>query len=148
MRLEAFTPTFRSHEGLHPDRNIQVYDASIAAEFSFLSRLNYLLQPYFSSLHEDYINSGTPIIRYPKLFEYNGLDQDLLSFRIGNDLQIAFTDKPLPQNDKWINLEHLIPKNFIHQLDFPKGEFIHIMIRKNTNLTRKITRFLQAELNP
>ena len=64
MLLEAFTPVFRTHEGLLPEDNIQVYsDSSIIHVFKKFSDINHDLLPYFEQLIEQKNNYGSPIFK-------------------------------------------------------------------------------------
>ena len=64
MLLEAFTPVFRSHEGLHPESNLQVYsDSSIIQSYKKFSDINHNLLPYFEQLIEERNTYGTPVFR-------------------------------------------------------------------------------------
>ena len=64
MLLEAFTPVFRSHEGLHPESNLQIYsDSSIIQSYKKFSDINHNLLPYFEQLIEERNTYGTPVFR-------------------------------------------------------------------------------------
>ena len=64
MLLEAFTPVFRTHEGLLPEDNLQVYsDSSIIQAFKKFSTINHKLIPYFKQLIKERNKTGKPIFR-------------------------------------------------------------------------------------
>ncbi len=64
MLLEAFTPVFRTHEGLLPEDNIQVYsDSATINSFKRFSDINHTLLPYFQKLIQERNEKGIPIIR-------------------------------------------------------------------------------------
>jgi len=83
MLLEAFTPVFRTHEGLLPSENSQVYDnENIATIFARFTNIHHALIPYFEK------NSNP---NFSILFAH--LENDLVgdyAFKMGNDLIIAY----------------------------------------------------------
>jgi alpha-glucosidase len=94
MRLEAFTPVFRTHEGLSPEHSLQVYsNDSIARKYAFFTKVNRALQPYFDSLIREYKELGTPIFRDPILL---GKSSDLAyEVYIGDDILITYSEKDI-----------------------------------------------------
>lgn len=83
MLLEAFTPIFRTHEGLLPFENSQVYsNENLIKLFVRFSHIHKALVPYFEKNveQEDFIK--------PALLE-NDIVVDY-SFKVGNDIIIAF----------------------------------------------------------
>lgn len=83
MLLEAFTPVFRTHEGLLPNDNVQVFDhENIAKIFARFTKIHRDLIPYF----EKYSSQNFSIL-------FAHLENDLggdYAFKIGNDLIIAY----------------------------------------------------------
>ena len=68
MEMAAFTPIFRTHEGLRPDDMSQFYsDAESQAFFAKMSQIHASLQPIFEKLAMEANTSGIPIIRHPYL---------------------------------------------------------------------------------
>ena len=62
MLLEAFTPVFRTHEGLLPEDNLQVYsDSLIIQAFKKFSNINHKLLPYFKQLIKERNETGNHI---------------------------------------------------------------------------------------
>lgn len=62
--LNAFTPVFRTHEGLKAIKNHQVYsDAKSIFHFARMGRIHAALKPYFENLYEEYAQQGNPPIR-------------------------------------------------------------------------------------
>ena len=62
MLLEAFTPVFRTHEGLLPEENIQIYSDSLVIQaFKTFSTINHALLPYFKQLIKERKETGKPI---------------------------------------------------------------------------------------
>lgn len=63
--LAAFTPIFRTHEGLQPDKNVQPWtDSTTVAFFTRMGRLHHALKPYFKHLNAEAAEKGYPIIRH------------------------------------------------------------------------------------
>lgn len=88
MILEAFTPTFRTHEGLLPDDFVQVYDSSLVDDFIYYSNLNRKLRPYFKALIKN---------RKQGLPTYKRIPQSIISeelytkgFMVGEEIVILF----------------------------------------------------------
>lgn len=94
MRLEAFTPVFRTHEGLSPKHSLQVYsNDSIAREFAYFTKVHNALQPYFDSLIREYKESGVPIFRDPILMNENS--DNTYEVYIGDDILITYSEKDI-----------------------------------------------------
>lgn len=90
--LAAFTPIFRTHEGLQRDLNWNWdRDAETAAHFSRFARVHRALAPTFVSLGERHRATGMPIVRaLPLEFPdddagYRVMDE----FMIGSELLVA-----------------------------------------------------------
>ena len=96
MRLEAFTPVFRTHEGLNPNDNLQVYSSdSLAKAFVFYSDINKALKPYFKKYIELYRKNGFPIFRHPVMMHDSNLSD--YSVYIGDDIVLIFDAKNTDQ---------------------------------------------------
>lgn len=68
MEMAAFTPIFRTHEGLRPDDMSQFYsDDSSQAFFAKMAQVHASLQPLFEELTLEANTTGIPIIRHPYL---------------------------------------------------------------------------------
>jgi sulfoquinovosidase len=66
MEMEAFTPLFRTHEGLIPERMSQFYtDEETQVFFSKMANINLSLYPLFKKYNEEATETGVPIIRHP-----------------------------------------------------------------------------------
>lgn len=64
--LAAFTPFFRTHEGLTPEQNIQFYSDSLTlAQFTKIAKLHLALSPYFQAVDKE----NLPFIR-PLLLQF------------------------------------------------------------------------------
>lgn len=122
MKLEAFTPVFRSHEGILPDDNLQVYsNDNIADTFSFYSMINRKLKPYFKKCIEDYRNDGLPVYRHPILL--GQLFENSYQVYIGNDILIIYND---------FEMKNEIPSGFL-EFDSP-GDRVSVFLRENSEV--------------
>jgi alpha-glucosidase len=89
IRLEAFTPVFRTHEGLKADKDLQVYSTpEISKVYNRYSEINSRLLPYFQSLLKDYAEQGIPVFRHPILLRSNTISSSAVF--VGNDLLIVY----------------------------------------------------------
>lgn len=62
--FNVFQPIFRTHEGLKPGKNIQVYsDSATVAHFAKMGRLHKALAPYFEVLLQEAEEKGYPLLR-------------------------------------------------------------------------------------
>jgi alpha-glucosidase len=101
MRLEAFTPVFRTHEGLLPEDCLQVYSSDTMAQaFAFFSQVHRALQPYFESCLQDYRTKGIPLFRHPILM--NQLPDSNHEVYVGPDIILAYSDQPLPNREGFV----------------------------------------------
>jgi sulfoquinovosidase len=104
IRLEAFTPVFRTHEGLKPDKDLQVYSTpEISKFYTSYSEINSRLLPYFQSLIKDYTEQGIPVFRHPILVSPN--TQSSSAVFVGNDVLIVFdpaSDSILPDFYRYV----------------------------------------------
>jgi alpha-glucosidase len=65
IELNAFTPVFRTHEGIRPLLNLQVYDdEEIAGFYAQFGRLRAQLLPYLKALNLEAARYGTPMVRH------------------------------------------------------------------------------------
>jgi len=68
IEMEAFTPIFRTHEGLIPEKMTQFYsDAETQTFFAALAKIHESLFPLFKKLNQEAAETGLPIIRHPYL---------------------------------------------------------------------------------
>lgn len=89
--LAAFTPFFRTHEGLNPELNFQYYsDPEALAFFARMSQIHYSLKPYFLALQNEAIQYGFPVNR-PLWMEFPD-DKETLNafhqFMLGSEIII------------------------------------------------------------
>lgn len=91
IEFEAFTPIYRTHEGLLPNDMVQYYTDDETQEFfARFGKLHKELEPLFKELIQEATETGVPVIRHPYLVcpeDSNCLDTDY-QFFIGDDLLI------------------------------------------------------------
>jgi sulfoquinovosidase len=114
MQLAAFTPVFRTHEGLGPAKNHQVYSDSITiAKFAYYARVHQAWKAYRNVLLDEAAALGWPLVRpmafvFPDDMECWKLSQQ--QFMLGNELLVVPVLTPasnhieyyLPQGT-WVN---------------------------------------------
>jgi len=91
IELCTFTPIFRSHEGVLPDENVQVYDAEMQEFYGRFARIHERLRPYLQEQMEAATEKGYPIVRhlylhYPKDKNTYDVQQQFL---LGKDIMVA-----------------------------------------------------------
>lgn len=115
MEMNAFTAVFRTHEGLNPDLNYQVYDDSATAlHFAHYAKIYKALEFYRQQLIVEASNTGIPVNR-PLFLEFptdtNTHNISYQEFMLGSEFIIAPILDPnttskkiyLPQGS-WTNL--------------------------------------------
>lgn len=97
IELGAFTPVFRTHEGILPQRNAQVYDQELVDFYAQFSIIRQQLQPYLKEVNQEASKNGYPMVRH--LYLHYPKDKEALKaryqFLLGSDLLIAPTIKRL-----------------------------------------------------
>ncbi|MBX7227170.1 MAG: alpha-glucosidase [Chitinophagales bacterium] len=93
IEMSAFTTAFRTHEGLNPDRNKQVYDdAELLQHFSDYAKVYAAWDFYRKQLVDEANKDGIPVVRHPYLefpddtATYNIYVQQ---FMVGSELMVA-----------------------------------------------------------
>ena len=140
MKLEAFTPVFRSHEGLHPEANLQVYsnDESIK-NYKIWSDIHKKLIPYFQEIIQTKHSEGQPLYIHPAYFNEKNVQQNGESLFVGKDIFITYGElnKNTPQGS-WmmINDEGQISTNASPE---KSKEFkVKILIRENSDVHKML----------
>ena len=91
IELEAFTPLFRTHEGLLPNDMVQYYTDSATQEFfARFGKIHKELEPYFKTLIKEASETGIPVIRHPWLVcpnDTNCLNTEY-QFFVGDDMLV------------------------------------------------------------
>ncbi len=91
IELCAFTPVFRTHEGLAPDYNLQVYsDADAAGFFAKFSAIHDSLHSYIMTTYHEIETTHLPMVRhlvikYPDDLNVRNLDYQ---FMLGNTILV------------------------------------------------------------
>ena len=89
IEFEAFTPLFRTHEGLLPNDMVQYYSDSASQEFfARFGNIHNELEPYFKKLIEEAAETGLPVIRHPWLVCPNDANclETTYQFFVGDDM--------------------------------------------------------------
>lgn len=101
--MSAFTPFFRTHEGLTPDINRQVYDSeNVSQHFAHNAKLYRALSTYRQQLMIEAEEKGWPLVRHP-LLHYSQYDAFLdmpnndLQFMLGDSIMVAPMLTPINQ---------------------------------------------------
>ncbi len=117
----AFTPIFRTHEGLIPSQNAQAYDTldGLAKSFATMSRVHAALRPYLKSLNVEAHEKGWPMVRH--LWLHYPDDPEVLDLKyeylLGRDiLVIPNIAPPSPKNNR----------SSVHAY-FPEGNWEHLL---------------------
>ncbi len=90
--MNAFMPIYRTHEGLKPDKNAQVYSNKNTVDFyAKMGKLHYALKPYFKLLAKEASLKGYPLIRHTWLHYPNDVNTYNLEhqFLLGEDLLVV-----------------------------------------------------------
>ncbi len=93
--MAAFTAVFRTHEGLTPDINAQVYDTpELRQHFSHNAKLYQALGGYRRQLMTEAEHKGWPLVRHPLLHYpqyrfFSDMPHDDLQFMLGEDIMVA-----------------------------------------------------------
>jgi sulfoquinovosidase len=120
IELCAFTPVFRTHEGLAPDYNMQVYsDTASAKFFAQFSKIHDDLHPYIMRTYRETETLHLPMVRHLMLaFPDDPNVADLqYEFMLGSDLLVA------PVLKKGAKTVHAY---------LPKGSWQHFFTKKIT----------------
>ncbi|MEM7036786.1 MAG: alpha-glucosidase, partial [Bacteroidota bacterium] len=111
----AFTPIFRTHEGLQPERNVQPWtNPDIASHFARMGQLHHALRPYLRHLNRQAAQKGWPMVRhlwlhYPDDPEVRHLKSQFL---LGEDLLVLPVLEPGTETVRGY---------------FPEGKWAHLL---------------------
>lgn len=98
--VNAFTPIFRTHEGLAPQLNAQAYDAGVSEAFARSATIFAAFAKYRAALMEDAAEKGWPLVRHPILHHalpaFREMPSSHLQFLLGEDVMVA----PILLNDE------------------------------------------------
>ncbi len=125
IEFAAFTPVFRTHEGLKPESNVQIYsNDSMMKFFSRFGKIHFALKDYFKELNKEATEKGIPIVRALLLeFPDDSLTYSIKDeFLLGEDLLVA------PVIAKEANSREVY---------FPTGEWINVWTNETIKGNRK-----------
>ncbi|MFT4524058.1 MAG: alpha-glucosidase [Bacteroidia bacterium] len=118
IEFEAFTPFFRTHEGLLPEEMVQFYsDSSTQEFFARFGQIHKQLQPYFQRWIKKANEVGIPIIRHPWVefpFDMECLNTEY-QFFVGRHMIVA----PVTEQGQLGVTAYL-----------PAGDWIHLFSKK------------------
>jgi sulfoquinovosidase len=147
IEFEAFTPVFRTHEGLLPNDMIQYYtDDESQRFFARFAKIHKHLESYFRQLVEEAAETGIPVIRHPWLVCPD--DPECLDtqhqFVVGDDLLVLpvttrgqeVVSGYFPEGD-WIHLFYgtVFMGGKINEVRAPLGSPA-VFVRKGSDLQR------------
>lgn len=118
LEMNTFMPILRTHEGLIPQHNAQIYSDTATMQFAKpLLTLHHQLKPYFEQLSNEATEYGYPMVRplylhYPTDTVTYTLQNEFL---LGKDLLMAPVLTPNTNNIK---------------VYFPDGEWVNIYTKK------------------
>jgi sulfoquinovosidase len=90
-QVGAFSPIFRSHEGLIPDKNFQLWNVFLhESDIAYLAQVHEALRPYLKSINREAHEKGWPMVRhlwlhYPQ--DPNVLDLEY-EYLLGRDILV------------------------------------------------------------
>lgn len=91
--VNAFTPIFRTHEGLAPELNAQAYDADVVDGFARAAQIFAAFASYREALMEDAETKGWPLVRHPIIHHalpaFREMPSSHLQFLLGEDVMVA-----------------------------------------------------------
>ncbi|CAO3582318.1 unnamed protein product [Absidia cylindrospora] len=139
MELAAFTPVFRTSEGLIPRSNAQFYDNEESyMQLAHTAELFVILAPYRKQLFKDAKSKGWPLVRHLVLYyPQDSVVQNMTwqQFLLGSALMVAPTLSPVayvkvyfPKDNRNITWRHIwTGKTYdadgsYHAVDTPMGQ--------------------------
>lgn len=118
LELSAFTPVFRTHEGVKPLSNLQVYDNdSIRSFYARMGRLHYALLPYLQQLNREAAQKGMPVVR-PLLLHF------------ADDTATHSLQDQFLLGDALLVAPVITPNTLSRRVYLPEGEWQHVWTGK------------------
>ncbi len=117
MEANAFTAVYRTHEGLAPDANAQVYsNESTIQHFARFAKVFAALADYRRDLMQQAEEKGYPVVRHPVLHypddEYfKVMDVNVFQFMLGEDFMVA---------------PALFASTETREVYLPQGQWVHL----------------------
>ncbi len=147
IEFEAFTPIFRTHEGLLPNDMVQYYTDDETQEFfARFGKIHKELEPYFKNLIKEASETGVPVIRHPWLVcpkDSNCLETKY-QFFVGDDMLVL----PLTERGQ-TTVRGYFPEgtwvHYFHGTEFDGGRWNEVyapvgspavFVRKESNLEK------------
>lgn len=133
MEMEAFTPIFRTHEGLMPDKMSQFYsDEESLTYFATMAKLNTDLAPLFKKFNEEANFFGWPIIRHP----YIEFPNDTNVYNLKYQFMLGDTLMVIPNiNENSNHIEGYLPEgkwqNYFSREVMDGGKFYNFECKKH-----------------
>ena len=118
MEFAAFTPIYRTHEGLSPKHNAQPWTRNGDARFfALMGKLHFSLKGYFLELNQEANENGWPMVRhlwlqYPENKEVLDIENQ---FMLGSELMMIPVLEPGQDSVKAY---------------FPKGPWLHLLAQE------------------
>lgn len=137
MRLEAFTPIFKTHEGRLSKSHVHVYSTTkMAQQFAHWSKVNHALRPYFKELMRLNQKEKIPYYIHPVLFDLpKGKGKNDLRLFIGTDLCIDYVHQP-KKTPPTLPLEQFVQMRddltFSSEIKLKKRQHIVLYVRKES----------------
>ena len=115
IELGVFSPLFRTHEGIIPQRNIQVYsNTEIKAFYSKFSQIRTQLIPYLESIATEANLNGYPMARH-------------LYLEFPNDNNCLSINNQFLLGDAILVAPYVKKGGKKHKIYLPKGEWRHLL---------------------
>lgn len=117
MEANAFTAVYRTHEGLAPDDNAQVYDNDSSIQhFARFAKVYAALADYRKTLMQQAEEKGYPVVRHPILHYPNdayfkSMDVNVFQFMLGTEFMVA---------------PAMFPNTESREVYLPEGSWVHL----------------------
>jgi len=118
IEFEAFTPLFRTHEGLLPNDMVQYYtDNETQTYFSAFAKIHKAMEPLFKHLIKEASETGIPVIRHPWLVCPNDSNclNTIYQFFVGDNMLVL----PITERGQTTVRGY-----------FPEGEWTHFFTKE------------------
>ena len=127
IEFAAFTPVFRTHEGLKPESNVQIYSSdSMMKFFSRFGKIHFALKDYFKELNKEATEKGIPMVR-ALLLEF---PNDTLTYSIKDEFLLGEELLIAPVVVKGVKSREVY---------FPTGEWLNVWSNETIKGNRMLT---------
>lgn len=111
--VSVFTSFFRTHEGLHPEKNHQVWsDSTTTRMFSRYVKMRKAITPYLTSVNAEAVRDGKPMVRH-------------LWLEFPDDPKVLDVDNVFMLGSHILVMPVLEPDAITVKAYLPKGRWIH-----------------------